>query len=184
MGKERDGKGEGIERRGEKGEGGREEERWRETKGFISRILLFEPWQLCRYRSKSDADRAAWIALVKSVHALYQEKENLYRTTCIEMWEIRRSYGNRFQVSYGETRMHLFYAKPASDSWHTVAVFLSTRLLLSAPRLNIRMHQRSPLTPGSSLLRSRSAPKKTCTDFYYDRHQIPVRSIHFRLTSC
>jgi len=32
--------------RGEEGEGGREEEGGRETKGFISRIFLFEPWQL------------------------------------------------------------------------------------------------------------------------------------------
>jgi len=41
-GRERMGKG-----RGEEGEGERGEERGRETKGFISRILLFEPWQLC-----------------------------------------------------------------------------------------------------------------------------------------
>jgi len=40
MGKGREGQGRG-------GEGGREEEGGRETKGFISRILLFEPWQLC-----------------------------------------------------------------------------------------------------------------------------------------
>jgi len=38
VGKGKDGKGEG--------EGGREEEGGRETKGFISRILLFEFWQL------------------------------------------------------------------------------------------------------------------------------------------
>jgi len=40
MGKGRGGKG-------TRGEGGREEEGGRETKGFISRIFLFEPWQLC-----------------------------------------------------------------------------------------------------------------------------------------
>ena len=37
-----------------------------------------------RYRrSFSDADRAAWIAQVKSMHTLFQQKENLYWTTCI-----------------------------------------------------------------------------------------------------
>ena len=37
-----------------------------------------------RYRRTfSDADRAAWIAQVKSMHALFQQKENLYWTTCI-----------------------------------------------------------------------------------------------------
>ena len=45
MGKGSDGKGEGGKGRGE--EGGRENEGGIETKGFISSILLFEPWQLC-----------------------------------------------------------------------------------------------------------------------------------------
>jgi len=39
MGKGREGQGRG-------GAVGREEEGGRETKGFISRIMLFEPWQL------------------------------------------------------------------------------------------------------------------------------------------
>jgi len=46
----RSGEGKGWERGGEgngEGEGEREEEGGRETKGFILRILLFEPWQLC-----------------------------------------------------------------------------------------------------------------------------------------
>jgi len=46
MGKGKDGKGEGREEKGRGREGGREEEEGRETKGFISRILLFEAWQL------------------------------------------------------------------------------------------------------------------------------------------
>jgi len=38
----------------------------------------------CRYRrSFSDADRAAWVAQVKLMHALFQQKETLYWTTCI-----------------------------------------------------------------------------------------------------
>jgi len=44
----REGIGKGREpRKGRGGEGGRKEEGGRERKGFISRILLFEPWQLC-----------------------------------------------------------------------------------------------------------------------------------------
>jgi len=46
VGKGSDGKGEGREGRGGGGGGGREEEGGKETKGFISRILFFEPWQL------------------------------------------------------------------------------------------------------------------------------------------
>ena len=37
-----------------------------------------------RYRkSKTDADRTAWIAQVQIMHSLYQQKEHLYRNTCI-----------------------------------------------------------------------------------------------------
>ena len=37
-----------------------------------------------RYRkSRSDGDRTAWVKQMRSMHALYERKENLYWTTCI-----------------------------------------------------------------------------------------------------
>ena len=37
-----------------------------------------------RYRkSRSDGDRTAWVEQMRSMHALYERKENLYWTTCI-----------------------------------------------------------------------------------------------------
>lgn len=65
-----------------------------------------------RYRrTKTDVDRAAWVVQVRTMHSLYQEKENLYWNTCIasntgnprKMWRSVFSHlekGQRYIHSY------------------------------------------------------------------------------------
>jgi len=120
-----------------------------------------------RYRrSFDDADRAAWIAQVKSMHTLFQQKENSYWTTCIasnagnqkKLWRSLSSILQRDKDS--STPTPLLTAEKLSQFFidNINAVRADTENS-DPPTFTVAY------TPGSSLRPSRSTRRRTSKNF-------------------